>query len=77
MLHFFRSVSVQWKRLSTNNEPPVARAYHSLTCIGSRYLLFGGFDGKATYGDLWWLVPEGIKFLLVLKCLYFEQDKAE
>ncbi|KAL1805331.1 protein GLUTELIN PRECURSOR ACCUMULATION 3 isoform X2 [Daucus carota subsp. sativus] len=51
-------VSVQWKRLSTNNEPPVARAYHSLTCIGSRYLLFGGFDGKATYGDLWWLVPE-------------------
>lgn len=51
-------VSVQWKRLSINNEPPVARAYHSLTCIGSRYLLFGGFDGKATYGDLWWLVPE-------------------
>ncbi|XP_074339249.1 protein GLUTELIN PRECURSOR ACCUMULATION 3 isoform X2 [Apium graveolens] len=51
-------VSVQWKRLSTDNEPPVARAYHSLTCIGSRYLLFGGFDGKATYGDLWWLVPE-------------------
>ncbi|CAK7325303.1 unnamed protein product [Dovyalis caffra] len=38
--------------------PPV-RAYHSMTCVGSRYLLFGGFDGKSTYGDLWWLVPEG------------------
>ncbi|KAF3626870.1 hypothetical protein FXO37_30181 [Capsicum annuum] len=51
-------VSVQWKRLPTTNEPPVARAYHSMTSIGSRYLLFGGFDGKSTYGDLWWLVPE-------------------
>jgi hypothetical protein len=51
-------VSVQWKRLPTSNEPPPARAYHSMTCIGSRYLLFGGFDGKTTYGDLWWLVPQ-------------------
>lgn len=50
-------VSVQWKRLSASNEPP-ARAYHSLNCIGSRHLLFGGFDGKSTFGDLWWLVPE-------------------
>lgn len=52
-------VSVQWKRLPTSNEPPAARAYHSMNCVGSRYLLFGGFDGKSTYGDLWWLVPEG------------------
>ncbi|KAM7526803.1 hypothetical protein LguiA_016705 [Lonicera macranthoides] len=51
-------VSVHWKRLPTTNDPPPARAYHSVTCIGSRYLLFGGFDGKMTYGDLWWLVPE-------------------
>ncbi|KAL7584542.1 protein GLUTELIN PRECURSOR ACCUMULATION 3 [Lactuca sativa] len=51
-------VSVQWKRLATNTEAPAARAYHSMTCIGSRYLLFGGFDGKLTFGDLWWLVPE-------------------
>ena len=55
-------VSVQWKRLLTTNDPPPARAYHSMTSIGSRYLLFGGFDGKMTYGDLWWLVPEGIDF---------------
>ncbi|KAL8538804.1 hypothetical protein ACS0TY_000712 [Phlomoides rotata] len=51
-------VSVQWKRMPTSNEPPAARAYHSMNCVGSRYLLFGGFDGKITYGDLWWLVPE-------------------
>ncbi|EYU19793.1 hypothetical protein ABFS82_06G087500 [Erythranthe guttata] len=51
-------VSVQWTRLPTSNEPPAARAYHSMNSVGSRYLLFGGFDGKSTYGDLWWLVPE-------------------
>lgn len=51
-------VSVQWKRLPTSNEPPPPRAYHSITSIGSRFLLFGGFDGKNTFGDLWWLVPE-------------------
>ncbi|XP_058204979.1 protein GLUTELIN PRECURSOR ACCUMULATION 3 [Rhododendron vialii] len=51
-------VSAQWKRLPTSNEPPPARAYHSVTYVGSRYLLFGGFDGKTTFGDLWWLVPE-------------------
>ncbi|GAB2229413.1 hypothetical protein Droror1_Dr00023553 [Drosera rotundifolia] len=51
-------VSVQWKRLPTSNEPPRARAYHTMTSVGSRYLLFGGFDGKSTFGDFWWLVPE-------------------
>ncbi|XP_042462987.1 protein GLUTELIN PRECURSOR ACCUMULATION 3-like isoform X2 [Zingiber officinale] len=51
-------VSVQWKRLATSNDPPAPRAYHSMTSIGSRYLLFGGFDGKTTFGDIWWLVPE-------------------
>ncbi|CAN6286263.1 unnamed protein product [Urochloa humidicola] len=29
-----------------------------MNSIGSRFLLFGGFDGKNTFGDLWWLVPE-------------------
>lgn len=58
-------VSVQWRRLPTTNDPPAARAYHTLTCIGSRYLLFGGFDGKSTYGDLWWLVPEGNPLCIV------------
>ncbi|XP_030543074.1 protein GLUTELIN PRECURSOR ACCUMULATION 3 [Rhodamnia argentea] len=52
-------VSAQWKRLPTTNEPPPARAYHSMASIGSRHLLFGGYDGKVTFGDFWWLVPEG------------------
>ncbi|GAY52676.1 hypothetical protein CUMW_143730 [Citrus unshiu] len=51
-------LSAQWKRLPIGNEPPPARAYHSMTCLGSLYLLFGGFDGKSTFGDIWWLVPE-------------------
>lgn len=34
-----------------------------MTSIGARHLLLGGFDGKSTFGDLWWLVPEG-KFIL-------------
>ncbi|ESR49902.1 hypothetical protein CICLE_v10031499mg [Citrus x clementina] len=55
-------LSAQWKRLPIGNEPPPARAYHSMTCLGSLYLLFGGFDGKSTFGDIWWLVPEGTKF---------------
>lgn len=59
---FWQLVSAQWKRLPTGNEPPPARAYHSMTTIGSRYLLFGGFDGKSTFGDLWWLVSEGTDF---------------
>lgn len=62
ILSFWQLASGQWKRLPTGNEPPPARAYHSMTCIGSRYLLFGGFDGKSTFGELWWLVPEGTNF---------------
>lgn len=37
-----------------------------MTSIGARHLLIGGFDGKSTFGDLWWLVPEGILLLFVL-----------
>eukprot|EP00252_Welwitschia_mirabilis_P014029 TRINITY_DN3104_c0_g1_i4.p1 TRINITY_DN3104_c0_g1~~TRINITY_DN3104_c0_g1_i4.p1 ORF type:complete len:385 (-),score=80.42 TRINITY_DN3104_c0_g1_i4:338-1492(-) len=50
--------SVQWKRLPISNEPPPARAYHTMTRVGSRFFLFGGYDGKSTYGDMWWLVLE-------------------
>ena len=60
-------VTAQWKRLPiSNDEPPPPRAYHTMTSIGARHLLIGGFDGKSTFGDLWWLVPEGIKQLFVL-----------
>lgn len=59
-------VSAQWKRLPIGNEPPPARAYHSMTSMGARYLLFGGFDGKSTFEDIWWLVPEGIDVFIVV-----------
>lgn len=58
-IYRLHAVSAQWKRLPTGNEAPPARAYHSMTVVGSRYMLFGGFDGKSTYGDIWWLVPQG------------------
>lgn len=50
--------TVQWKRLPVSNEPPPARAYHTMTRIGPRFLLMGGYDGKSTFGDMWWLVNE-------------------
>lgn len=62
---FHIPVTAQWKHLPISNEPPPPRAYHTMTCIGARHLLIGGFDGKLTFGDLWWLVPEGILFLFV------------
>ncbi|CAN6825085.1 unnamed protein product [Brassica oleracea] len=67
LLVFGGRVTAQWKRLPiSNDEPPPPRAYHTMTSIGARHLLIGGFDGKSTFGDLWWLVPEGIKQLFVL-----------
>lgn len=67
-------MSAQWKRLPTSTESPPARAYHSLTYIGSRYLLFGGFDGKSTFGDIWWLVPEGtdlVSYISLIPCSFY------
>lgn len=29
-----------------------------MTRIGSRFLLIGGYDGKSTFSDMWWLVSE-------------------
>uniref|UniRef100_M4FIB2 Disease resistance protein n=1 Tax=Brassica campestris TaxID=3711 RepID=M4FIB2_BRACM len=56
---FPQLLTAQWKRLPiSNDEPPPPRAYHTMTSIGARHLLIGGFDGKSTFGDLWWLVPE-------------------
>ncbi|KAE8645964.1 hypothetical protein Csa_023882, partial [Cucumis sativus] len=56
-------VTLSGNALPTGNEAPSARAYHSMNCIGSRHLLFGGFDGKSTFGDLWWLVTEDLTSL--------------
>lgn len=50
--------TVQWKKLPVSNEPPPPRAYHTMTRIGPRFLLIGGYDGKSTFGDMWWLVSE-------------------
>ncbi|GBG80044.1 hypothetical protein CBR_g30411 [Chara braunii] len=57
-LVFGAASGVQWKRPNISNEPPPARAYHTMTAIGNRFLLFGGYNGKTTFGDAWFLVPE-------------------
>ncbi|CAI5476457.1 unnamed protein product [Closterium sp. Yama58-4] len=51
--------TVHWKQLSTAGGPPPPRAYHTVTAVGSRFVCVGGFDGKTTFGDVWWLVPAG------------------
>ncbi|MCO5596914.1 hypothetical protein L7F22_050985 [Adiantum nelumboides] len=50
--------SVQWKRLSVTSDSPRPRAYHTITRVGNQFLLIGGYDGKSTFGDFWWLVSE-------------------
>ena len=48
--------SVRWVKASGLTEEPSERAFHSLTLVGSnRLLLFGGYNGKSTYGDMWFL----------------------
>ena len=52
--------SVQWRKLGGATQPPPPRAYHTLTRVNDRKLvLVGGFDGKSTFGDLWWLLTDG------------------
>jgi hypothetical protein len=58
--------TVQWKKLPVSNEPPPPRAYHTMTRIGPRFLLIGGYDGKSTFGDMWWLVSEGVFSLALI-----------
>ena len=48
--------SVRWVRLPSLGEEPSERAFHSLTLVGrNKLLLFGGYNGKSTYGDMWYL----------------------
>lgn len=34
---------------------PAARAYHASASVGGRVLICGGYDGKASLDDCWWL----------------------
>ncbi len=52
--------------MPVSNEPPPPRAYHTMTRIGPRFLLIGGYDGKSTFGDMWWLVSEGLFSLALI-----------
>ena len=48
--------SVRWVKANGISEEPSERAFHSLTLVGSdKLLMFGGYNGKSTYGDMWFL----------------------
>lgn len=48
--------SVRWVKVPALGEEPSERAFHSLTLMGrNKLLLFGGYNGKSTYGDMWYL----------------------
>lgn len=61
---YISAATAHWKKMPVSNEPPPPRAYHTMTRIGSRFLLIGGYDGKSTFSDMWWLVSEGLFSLL-------------
>eukprot|EP00899_Mesostigma_viride_P008972 jgi/Mesvir1/18076/Mv09382-RA.2 len=56
--------SVTWNKLVPDGGPPAPRAYHTMAAITCppvvlpRLLLFGGFDGKTSFGDAWWLLAD-------------------
>ncbi|CAI5488916.1 unnamed protein product, partial [Closterium sp. Naga37s-1] len=54
---FIDRATVHWKQLAAAGGPPPPRAYHTVTAVGSRFVCVGGFDGKTTFEDVWWLVP--------------------
>ncbi len=49
--------SVRWvKTPGLGDNEPSERSFHTLTLVGKdRLLLFGGYNGKSTYGDMWYL----------------------
>ena len=54
--------SVKWTRPNVSGTSgPTARAYHTMTTVGSQILIFGGYNGKVTFGDAWWLLPDGMR----------------
>ena len=52
----WEAVDAQIERETTELKSPPPRAYHSLTLVpDGTLLMFGGFNGKVTFGDLWTL----------------------
>jgi host cell factor len=43
----------RWDRVSSATAPPAARMGHAQVLIGDKIVIFGGYDERQTYGDLW------------------------
>lgn len=42
-----------WSRLPSSSAPPSPRFGHSLTAVGGRLVVFGGWDGHRANGEIW------------------------
>lgn len=48
--------SVKWMKTDVISDEPPERSFHSMLHIkGNTLLMFGGYNGKSTFGDIWFL----------------------
>ena len=46
-----QKLKITWKKLHTQAQPPSARACHTISRIGRKLVLFGGYDGGRCFND--------------------------
>lgn len=57
MLHIFNVASQSWTDVSTPSAPP-ARRSHASFVYGDRMYIFGGYNGRDHFNDMWLYDPE-------------------
>lgn len=43
---------LRWQKANTSGTPPAARACHTLTRLGWKLYMFGGYDGQKCFNDM-------------------------
>lgn len=43
---------LKWQKANTSGTPPAARACHTLTRLGWKLYMFGGYDGTKCFNDI-------------------------
>ena len=43
---------LKWQKANTSGTPPAARACHTLTRLGWKLYMFGGYDGQKCFNDM-------------------------
>lgn len=52
-LHYFNTLTDQWKLVVADGECPPVRANHSSSVVGNKLYIFGGWDGIKRLNDLY------------------------